>query len=285
MSGMSGYVPILPLTDEQVLATMRAELDESEWSGPRRPVEKLILAALSSIPWVGTLVSAVTSTKTEEEGKFQNYLLRLWVEEHQRRLIMLGRTFQEVQSRFENFGDEINERIESEAYLALVRKAFREWDQSDTEEKRRMLRNVVINAGNTRACPDDVIRLFIDWTALYNEVHFAVIREIFHNPGSTRFEIWSAIYGELPREDSEEADLFKFLIRDLSTGGVVRQERDVNNLGQFVRKKPMRRRGAPSILESAFEDTKPYVLTQLGRKFVHYTMNETVTRLSEEGPA
>jgi hypothetical protein len=126
---MSGYVPILPFTDEQVLATMRAELDESEWSGPRRPVEKLILAALSSIPWVGTLVSAVTSTKTEEEGKFQNYLLRLWVEEHRRRLIMLGRTFQEVQSRFENFGDEINERIESEAYLALVRKAFREWDQ------------------------------------------------------------------------------------------------------------------------------------------------------------
>ena len=278
-------MPILPLTDEQVLATMRAELDESEWSGPRRPVEKLILAALSSIPWVGTLVSAVTSTKTEEEGKFQNYLLRLWVEEHRRRLIMLGRTFQEVQSRFENFGDEINERIEGEAYLALVRKAFREWDQSDTEEKRRMLGNVVINAGNTRACPDDVIRLFIDWTALYNEVHFAVIREIFHNPGSTRFEIWSAIYGELPREDSEEADLFKFLIRDLSTGGVVRQERDVNNLGQFVRKKPMRRRGTPSTLESAFEDTKPYVLTQLGRKFVHYTMNETVTRLSEEGPA
>lgn len=147
-----------------------------------------------------------------------------------------------------------------------------------------MLGNVVINAGSTRACPDDVIRLFIDWTELYNEVHFAVIREIFHNPGSTRFEIWSAIYGELPREDSEEADLFKFLIRDLSTGGVIRQERDVNSLGQFVRKRPMKRRGTPTTLESAFEDTKPYMLTQLGRKFVHYTMNETVTQLSAENP-
>jgi hypothetical protein len=42
--------------------------------------------------------------------------------------------------------------------------------------------------------------LFIDWTELYNEVHFAVIREIFHNPGSTRFEVWSAIYGELPEK-------------------------------------------------------------------------------------
>ena len=165
-----------------------------------------------------------------------------------------------------------------------MRKAFRAWDQSDTEQKRRMLGNVVINAGSTRACPDDVIRLFLDWTELHNEVHFAVIREIFHNPGSTRFEIWSAIYGELPREDSEEADLFKFLIRDLSTGGVIRQERDVNSLGQFVRKRPVKRRGTPTTLESAFEDTKPYVLTQLGRKFVHYTMNETVTQLSGGSP-
>jgi len=190
--------------------------------------------------------------------------------------------FQEVQSRFENFGNEIDERIGSDAYLALVRKAFRVWDQSDTEEKRRMLGNIVINAGTTRACADDVIHLFIDWTELYNEVHFAVIREIFHNPGSSRFEIWSSIYGELPREDSEEADLFKFLIRDLSTGGVIRQERDVNSLGQFVRKKPIRKRGTPTTLESAFEDSKPYVLAQLGRSFVHYTMNETVTRLSSE---
>lgn len=282
---MSGYVPILPITDQQVIEAMRAEMDKSGSSGPRRAVEKLILAALSSIPWVGILVSAVTDTKSEEDGKHQHYLLTLWVEEHRRRLITLGQTLQEVQSRFENFGNEIDERIQSEAYLALVRKAFRAWDQSDTDEKRRMLGNVVINAGSTRACPDDVIRLFIDWTALYNEVHFAVIREIFHNPGSTRFEIWSAIYGELPREDSEAADLFKFLIRDLSTGGVIRQERDVNALGQFVRKKPMRRRGTPTTLESAFEDTKPYVLTQLGRSFVHYTMNETVTRLSAESRA
>ena len=222
--------------------------------------------------------------ESEEEANHQNYLLRLWVEEHRRRLITLGQTLQEVQSRFENFGDEINERIQSEAYRALVRKAFRAWDQSDTEEKRRMLGNVVINAGSTRASPDDVIRLFIDWTEFYNEVHFAVIREIFHNPGSTRFEIWSSIYGELSREDSEEADLFKFLIRDLSTGGVIRQERDVNSLGQYVRKKPMKRRGTPTTLESAFEDTKPYMLTQLGHKFVHYTMNETITRLSGESP-
>ena len=279
MLAMSGNGPILPITDAQVVETMRAEIEKAESSGPKKALEKLVVAALSSIPWVGILVSAAANLKSGEETNYQNYLLQIWVEQHQRKLIELGQTLQQVQSRMQNFGDEINQRIESEAYLALVRKAFRAWDQSDTEEKRGMLGNVVINAGSTRACADDVIRLFLDWTELYNEVHFAVIREIFHNPGSTRFEIWSAIYGELPREDSEEADLFKFLIRDLSTGGVIRQERDVNSLGQFVRKRPIKRRGTPT-LESAFEDTKPYVLTQLGRKFVHYTMNETVTRLS-----
>lgn len=279
---MSENVPILPITDAQVIAAMHAEIEKSESAGPRRSVEKLVLAALSSIPWVGILVSAAKDIKADDDADRQSYLLKLWVEQRQRKLMELGQMFQEVQSRFENFGNEIDERIGSDAYLALVRKAFRVWDQSDTEEKRRMLGNIVINAGTTRACADDVVRLFIDWTELYNEVHFAVIREIFHNPGSSRFEIWSSIYGELPREDSEEADLFKFLIRDLSTGGVIRQERDVNSLGQFVRKKPIRKRGTPTTLESAFEDSKQYVLTQLGRSFVHYTMNETVTRLSGE---
>ncbi len=281
---MSGSVPILALTDAQVIATMRAEIEKSESTGPRRAVEKLVLAALSSIPWIGILVSAAKEIKDGDETDRQNYLLKLWVEQHQRKLMELGLTFQEIQARFDKVSDEIDERLESEAYLALVRKAFRAWDQADTHEKRRMLGNIIINAGGGRVCADDVIRLFIDWTELYNEVHFAVIREVFHNPGSTRFEVWSTIYGELPREDSEAADLFKFLIRDLSTGGVIRQERDVNSLGQFVRKRPVKRRGTPSTLESAFEDTKPYVLTQLGRSFVHYTMNEAVTKLSSGDP-
>lgn len=140
-----------------------------------------------------------------------------------------------------------------------------------------------MNAAGTRVCSDDVVRLFLDWLTLYHESHFAVIREIFKNPGSSRFEIWTALYGKLPREDSAEADLFKLLIRDLSTSGVVRQERDVNSLGQFVRKTPVRtRRGsAPTTMESAFEDSKPYILTELGKQFVHYTMNEVVSRIGE----
>ena len=36
-------------------------------------------------------------------------------------------------------------------------------------------------------------------------------------------------------------------------------------------------------MESAFEQTKPYVLTELGKQFVHYTMNEVVTRVGGNG--
>ena len=196
------------------------------------------------------------------------------------KLIALRETLRDVQKRFEAMGEVIEERIQSEEYLGLVRKAFRAWDNADTEEKRRYAANVVINAAGTRVCSDDVVRLFLDWLELFHEAHFAVIREIYENPGTTRFDIWSDLYGEAPKDNSAEADLFKVLIRDLSTGGVVIQEKDVNQLGQYVRKRPTRSRGpAPTTMETPFEGTKPYVLTELGKQFVHYTMNEVVTRI------
>jgi hypothetical protein len=118
----------------------------------------------------------------------------------------------------------------------------------------------------------------------YHEAHFAVIREIYKNPGPTRYDIWVAVYGEpVPRDDSAEADLFRMLIRDLSLGGVIRQPRESDASGRFKRKTtPPRRQSASSTMESAFEDTKQYVLTELGKQFVHYTMSELVARLPGE---
>jgi len=50
-----------------------------------------------------------------------------------------------------------------------------------------------------------------------------------------------------------------------------------------MRKKPQRRNGpVSSTMESTFEDTKPYILTELGKEFVHYTMNEVVKRIANE---
>jgi len=241
------------------------------------------MAALGSIPWVGGFVSAAISCKIGGDTKI-NSLQTQWLEEHARKIDQLMNDLAKVAQRFESLGEEIDSRIQSEEYLTLVRSAFRVWDNADTEEKRRYGGNVVSNAAGTRLCSDDVIRLFIDWLDLYHEAHFAIIREIHRNPGCSRYMIWDSIYGEIPKEDSPEADLFKLLIRDLNIGGVIRQERETNQYGQFLRKRPGGRRGpTSSTMESAFEDTKPYVLTGLGQQFVHYTMNEVVQRI--EAPA
>jgi len=280
---MSDGGRIFPVTDVQVIENLRAEIDKADSSHRGRILEKFFLAALSSIPWVGGVLSAAETFRTEEGTTRLNHLQTLWLEEHQRKILLLGQTLQGIADRLNGLGDEIDERVQSEEYLALVRKAFRIWDEADTEEKRRLVANVLTNSASTRASSDDVIRLILDWIKSYNEVHFAVIREIFQNPASTRYDIWTGLYGDIPREDSSSADLYKFLIRELSTGGVIRQERSVNEVGQYIRKRPrnVRRIAASGLLESAFEDTKPYILTSLGKEFVHYTMNEIVTRLED----
>jgi hypothetical protein len=47
-----------------------------------------------------------------------------------------------------------------------------------------------------------------------------------------------------------------------------------------IAKTPSRARQHRSpVLASAFDDDKPYVLTELGSQFVHYVLNEVVPRL------
>jgi hypothetical protein len=259
---------------------IRGQIAELTPSGRKRFFEKFLLAALGSIPWVGGFISTMASLKTEAADLRAGDMRTQWLNEHQRKLAQLAQTLGDISERFEKLGSQIDERIQSEPYLNLVRRAFRTWDQADTEEKRKYTSNLVVNAGGTRVCSDDIVRLFIDWLNLYHEAHFAVIKQIFHNPGTSRYDIWMEIYGQLPREDSAEADLYKLLVRDLSTGGVIRQERETTMDGHFLRKHPRRSKGhPPTTMESAFEDSKPYVLTALGRQFVHYTMTDTVGRL------
>jgi hypothetical protein len=86
------------------------------------------------------------------------------------------------------------------------------------------------------------------------------------------------------REDSAEADLFKLLIHDLSTGHVIRQHRQVDYYGNFIKSAPKKRAGTVSqVMASAFDDEKQYELTELGKQFVHYTMNEIVPRIGSSG--
>jgi len=96
--------------------------------------------------------------------------------------------------------------------------------------------------------------------------------------------MWDKIHkGPRPAENSSEADLFKYLIRELNTGGVIRIERETNEYGQFIRKQPQYhpKGSASKTMESAFEETKPYVLTELGEEFVHYVMTDIVPQIAD----
>lgn len=105
-----------------------------------------------------------------------------------------------------------------------------------------------------------------------------VIREIDKNTGATRADIWLSIHGEFAREDSAEADLFKLLIRDLSMGSVIRQHRETNYHGEFIKKTPARHSGS-STMKSAFDDGEQYELTELGKQFVHYVFTDIVPKI------
>ena len=48
-----------------------------------------------------------------------------------------------------------------------MRKTFRQWDTADTEEKRRLLVQLITNAAGTRVAEDDIVRLFLDWLGGY----------------------------------------------------------------------------------------------------------------------
>jgi hypothetical protein len=272
---------IVVIGSDDLEERIRRELEQPLGSERQRKFRRFLLAALGSVPWVGGFIAASAALEGEREQQQVNELQQEWLDEHRGKLKDLGQTLLAILQRLESLGDDIEQRIQSEEYLGLVRKAFRVWDQSDTQEKRRLIQNLLTNAGGTPLTSDDVVRLFIQWIDYYHEAHFAVIRCIYKAPGCTRADMWTDVHGNEVREDSAEADLFKLLIRDLSTGSVIRQHRDTTGDGQFVRKAAVRRRKGMGtrIMKSAFDDVEQYELTELGNQFVHYTMNEVVRRI------
>mgnify|MGYP001592689444 CR=1 FL=1 len=265
------------VTNERQKSVLRA-VTGNEW----KKYTRVGMAALGGLPWVGSVISAAATLSAENEQGVTNQLLYLWVKEHEGKLKEFGTTLNLLFGRFESFGDQIKERIESDEYITLVRKTFRLWDQAETLEKREMLRKVIANAGGLTIAQDDLIRMFLEWINKYHEFHFAVIREVQKAgaDGITRAEIWSRIRGERPQDNSSEANLFTLLISDLSLGEVITQFREVNSEGQRMRQKGQKR-SSSSTMQSPFEDTKPYVLTGLGTEFVHYVMEELVPQIEK----
>jgi len=240
---------------------------------------RFLLAVVGVIPWVGSTIAATAAYSAEKDQGEMNELYRLWMEENHRKLGELGATLDDVFHRFNGLTEDVQKRIESDEYLQIVRRAFRSWDQAETQEKRTLVRKLITRAGATQVCPDDLVRLFIDWIDRYHEAHFAVIKMIYKKPGITRGQIWDQGHASRPTESSSEADLFKRLIRDLSTDGVIRQHRPIDGRGNFIKPRPEPKGTASNGYTSAFDNKDPYELTELGKQFVHYVMEEVVTMI------
>lgn len=246
------------------------------------------LAYLSGIPTTEeeALLGAISISK-EGEVEF-NRLLSIWLKLQEAEIKEIGTTLIESLERLKLSSKKVRARIESLHYLRLVRKSFRNWSAAESEQKRILIRNLLVNAASRFTSPDFVLLMFIDWLDKYSDEHFLLMRQIFNAgpEGLTRKEIWQILYGDgaMPAEDSAEADMFKMLILDLSTGYVIRQPREKDFYGSFVKGKSTRTAAFPSEITrvSAFDDTKKYVLTELGQQFVLYTMEEVLLEDSEE---
>lgn len=238
-----------------------------------------------AFPFVGGLLSAIAGAWSEKDQEKVNRFFEHWIQMIKDELKEKEQTVAEVMMRLDLQDEKITERLESEEYQSLIKKTFRDWAGAESEDKRVFIRNILSNAASSNISSDDVIRLFLDWIGIYSELHFKIIAAIYNVNGITRAGIWNKIGKVRVREDSADADLYKLLIRDLSTGGVIRQHRETDYNGNFIKKQSTGSRNASSDkLKSAFDNEEQYVLTQLGQQFVHYAMTELPPKIAYKVP-
>jgi hypothetical protein len=78
--------------EEKAVQFIRTELAKASPSDRKRLIEKFVLAALGSIPWIGGFISAAVSYKTEDGAIRTDNLQTQWLEEHARKIATNVRT-------------------------------------------------------------------------------------------------------------------------------------------------------------------------------------------------
>ncbi|MGB4812443.1 MAG: hypothetical protein WBP13_08205 [Methylophilaceae bacterium] len=211
-------------------------------SGKVTKISRAALQVVSGVvPFAGGILSAIAGAWSEGEQEKVNRFFEHWVQMLQDELKEKQETIIDIMARLNLQDEAIAKRVESKEYQSLVKKTFREWSGAESEEKRVYIRNILSNAAASQVSSDDVVRLYIDWINTYSEMHFQVIGAIYNSNGITRGEVWRKIGKGQVREDSADADLYKLLFRDLSTGGIIRQHRDIDYNGSFIAKRLERR--------------------------------------------
>jgi hypothetical protein len=244
---------------------MEEEFPES--SRVKRIARYGLEAAGGVIPFAGGLLSAAASAWSDHDQEQVNSFFKHWLQMLNDEMREKEQTIYEIAARLDLKDEKVAGRMNSPEYQSLLKKAFREWSAAESEKKRELVRNILANAAATE----------------YSELHFEVIGAVYNDAGITRGGIWRKLGRDTVREDSADADLYKLLIRDLSTGGVIRQHVERDYYGNAIRKTSSRpRNSGPRPIVSAFDDNEPYELTELGKQFVHYAMTDLPLKI--EGP-
>lgn len=255
----------------------------SEGSTPK-VVRATLQIVGGAVPFAGGLFSAAAGAWSENEQEKVNRFFKQWLKMLEDEIKEKEQTVLEIMARLDVHDEKISARLESKEYQSLLKKTFREWSGAESEDKRGFIRNILANAAASTMTSDDVIRLFIDWLGLYSELHFKVIAVIYQHQsdGISRGSVWNELGKIEVAENSADADLFKLLFRDLSTGGVIRQHREVDYHGNFIPKSTQRRpKGSgPKPITSAFDDDDLYELTEIGKQFVHYAMTDLPLKIA-----
>ncbi len=262
---------------------IKKDLEDALSSGNGPKLARFALSVLSgTIPYVGGLIGGASGAWSEKENERYQRILKAWLKLQEDEIKEIGQTLIEVMNRIDQQDEKVQQRIESPEYHKILKKCFRDWSAAESEEKRILVRNLLVNAASPGLTPDDVIRLFIEWIDRYSELHFKVVRAVYNHDGITRADIWDRMHGQDVTENSAEADLFKIIIHDLSVGHIIRQHREVDYHGNFVKqstKRAPKGSGRSSTYTSAFDGEKQYELTELGQQFVHYTMQDVVKKI------
>lgn len=234
----------------------------------------------------GGAISGAIGASSEKNQRKINQIFHIWLKTQADQLEEIGKTMFEIMNKLDLEDERVKERLESPEYLSLIKKCFRDWSAAESEEKRQLITQLLINAAGAHITTDDRVSLFVTWIDTYSEGHFKVVRAIYNRAGSTRKDIWLRMNpadgeADMPREDSSEADLFKLYMHDLTMGHIIRQHRETDYYGNFI-PQPRAKRGSGSGFSytSAFDESKQYELTQLGEQFVHYTMSEYVKKIA-----
>jgi hypothetical protein len=257
------------------------ELPKSGWA--KKVGKHGLEVGAGLIPFAGGLLAAAASAWSEHDQERVDEFFHHWLQMLSDEMKEKAQTIIEIAERLDLQDDKINARMESKEYQSLLRKAFREWSAAESEAKREYVRNILANAAATSVVTDDVIKMFLDWLKTYSELHFQVISKVYNHAGITRGGIWAALGRTKVTEDAADADLYKLLIRDLSTGSIIRQHVERDYYGNAVARPIVRRpKGSgPKPPVSAFDEVEQYELTQLGQQFVHYAMTDLPLRIAD----